>query len=231
LDLGDFEILTFDCYGTLIDWETGLLSALQPLLSARSVRIDDEALLELYAELETQAEAGPYRPYRELLQGIVTEIGRRLGFSPSAAETRRLPESIASWPPFPDSPAALQTLRRRFKLAVLSNIDDDLFAGSARLLGTEFDEVITARQARSYKPSPRNFALALERLNAPKEKILHVAQSLYHDIAPANRIGLKTVWVNRRAGRAGAGATPAAVARPDMVVPDLATLARLSASE
>jgi len=131
---------------------------------------------------------------------------------------------VKDWPAFPDSTRALQALKKKYKLAILSNIDDDLIAFSVQRLG-QFDWIITAQQAKSYKPSLNNFYLALERIGVPKNKILHVAQSLFHDIAPAKALGLSTVWINRRHNKAGFGATPPAQAQPDLQVPDLQTLA------
>ena len=136
--------------------------------------------------------------------------------------------SVADWPPFPDSAAALARLHERFRLGVITNCDDDLFAASARRLGVEFDWVITAQQAGSYKPSERNFQLAFERIDMPRERLLHVAQSLFHDHVPAKRLGLSTVWVDRRHGRPGGGATLPASATPDLTVPDMATLAEVA---
>jgi 2-haloacid dehalogenase len=132
---------------------------------------------------------------------------------------------VAGWPPFPDSAAALARLATRFRLGVITNCDDDLFAASQARLGITFDWVVTAQQVGAYKPSERNFELAFERLGLPRERILHCAQSLFHDHVPAKRLGLSTVWVDRRQGRAGSGATPPAAATPDLTVPDMATLA------
>jgi 2-haloacid dehalogenase len=219
-----FSVLTFDCYGTLINWEEGILSALRPLLAAHNCPLPDDDLLERFARLETAAETGAYRPYREVLREVVSGLACELHFIPTAPEYDSLAASLAHWPPFADSVAALQALKTRYKLAVLSNIDDDLFADSSRHLQVAFDCVITAQQVQSYKPSLRHFTVALERLAVPKARLLHVAQSLYHDITPASQFGLATVWVNRRHGRSGAGATPPAHARPDLEVPDLRTL-------
>jgi 2-haloacid dehalogenase len=229
LDLDRFTILTFDCYGTLIDWERGILAALQPLLARHGVARSDDHILELYGELETAAEHGPYRPYREVLTQAVDGLGQRLGFTPSEAERTTLADSVGQWPPFPDTVESLHALAENYQLGILSNIDDALFAKSAPLLATDFATVVTAEQVGSYKPNPRNFQILIERLGMPREQILHVAQSLFHDVAPARDAGLATVWVNRRHDRPGFGATPASAARPDLEVPDLATLARLAA--
>ena len=230
LDFDRFTHLSFDCYGTLIDWERGILAALRPVLDHHGVALPDEQALELYGELESAAEAGPYRPYRDLLATVVDGFGERLGFVPTADERASLAASVGDWPPFPDTVAALRVLAERFQLVILSNIDDDLFVGSARRLEVPFAAVITAQQVGSYKPDPRNFYTLLERVGAP-DRLLHVAQSLFHDIAPANALGLDTVWINRRHDRPGAGATPPATARPDLEAPDLATLARLTHAE
>jgi len=226
LDFRRFRVLTFDCYGTLIDWESGILAALGPLLAAHGKSLADEKLLELYGELEAEAEAGEYQSYRKILEAVARGVGQRLGFEASEEEARALPESLKNWQPFPDTVAALRKLKGRFKLAIVSNTDDDLFAQTARLLEVPFDWVITAQQARSYKPSHNNFRLALERIALPPEQVLHCAQSIYHDIVPAKELGLATVWVNRR-GAKGGGATKAASGRPDGEVPDLKTLAEM----
>jgi 2-haloacid dehalogenase len=226
LNFEDFEVLTFDCYGTLIDWETGIRDALRPVFSVHGVKLPDEEALELYGELETQAERGEYMEYRRVLRTVLEGFGERLGFAPTEEELQAFSESVKFWPAFADTPLALQSLHSKFKLAILSNVDDDLFAYSARRLGVDLDWVITAQQARSYKPSLDNFRLAFERIGLPPAKILHVAQSLFHDIAPAKSLGLSTVWVNRRHDRPGFGATPAAQAEPDLEVPDLWSLAQ-----
>ncbi len=226
LDLNAFDVLTFDCYGTLIDWESGLTQALQPILAHHGVHIAMDEALELYGELEAQAERGEYREYKAVLRQVLEGMGSRLGFAATPIELQRFSESVRDWPPFPDSPRALQALKRKYKLAIISNIDDDLFAFSAQRLQVEFDWVITAQQVKSYKPSLNNFRVAFERIGLPRERILHVAQSLYHDIAPAKSLGLSTVWVNRRHGKQGSGATPPAQAQPDLEVPDLQTLAQ-----
>jgi 2-haloacid dehalogenase len=214
LDFAAFDALTFDCYGTLIDWEAGILAALRPIVP------DDDALLERFAAHEAELEAGPYRRYADVL----AECARRLGAGEQDAVA--FGQSVRDWPAFPDSAEALQRLKRRFKLGVITNCDDDLFAASSAKLGVEFDWVVTAEQARGYKPRTENFELAFARMDVPRERVLHVAQSLFHDHVPAKALGLTTVWVDRRRGRGG-GATPPAQAVPDLTVPDLKTLADL----
>ena len=230
LDFNRFESLTFDCYGTLIDWETGLLSALRRILSAHGKQIDDATLLELYGNFEQRSEHGAFRPYREVLKSVVRQFGDELGFVPTAEEVRSLPDSLATWKPWPDTVAALRQLKSRYRLAILSNVDDDLFAATRPQLEVDFDEVITAQQAQAYKPSLKIFELALARIQAPAHRILHVGQSIYHDVIPAQALGLATVWVNRPSARAGVGAVRAAQAEPDLEVSSLAELSELAAA-
>jgi 2-haloacid dehalogenase len=223
LEFSRFRALTFDCYGTLIDWETGLLGALRPILRAHGSKLPDEQILSLYAELEPLAQ-NPYRLYREVLEEVVRGLGKRFGFQPSDAEARSLPDSLKNWPPFPDTVAALKRLQARYRLAIISNTDDELFAGTAPHLQIKFDQVITAEQAHAYKPSFAPFRLALDRLALCREQVLHVGQSVYHDVVPAKSLGWATVLVRRR----GFGATRAMAEKPDLEVPDMQSLAALA---
>jgi 2-haloacid dehalogenase len=227
-DIGSFEVLTFDCYGTLIDWEAGILAAARPVLAAHGIRFADEDLLTLFGHLESGVEAGPFRPYRDVLRQVLISMGDRLGFDPLAEEADRFAASVADWPAFPDSADALARLAARYGLGAITNCDDDLFAASSHRLGDPFRWVVTAQEAGTYKPAHHNFELALERIGVPRERVLHVAQSLYHDHVPARELGLSTAWVNRRKGRPGSGATPPANATPALEVPDMATLAGLA---
>jgi 2-haloacid dehalogenase len=227
LDFDTFKVLTFDCYGTLIDWETGIWQTLQPILAHHQIALTSEQALELYGELEAQAESGPYQDYKTILQTVLKGFGSKLGFVPLQAELERFSNSVKEWPAFPDSAPALQALKKKYKLAIISNVDDDLFEFSAQRLQTPFDWVITAQQVKSYKPSLNNFHFAFEKIGLPTEAILHVAQSLFHDIVPAKTLGLSTVWVNRRYNKPGFGATPPAQAQPDVEVPDLQSLATM----
>ena len=230
IEFDKYDVLTFDCYGTLIDWRSGILAVLKPLLANHNVSLDDNQILEIYAEFESEQEKGEYTKYRDVLKAVVRKFGERLSFKPSLSEQDSLPDSIKNWQPFPDTIEALQSLKKRFKLAIISNVDDDLFAFTAQRLGIEFDQVITAEQAKSYKPSPNNFKLAIERIGLPPEKVLHVAGSIYHDIVPASSLGLSTVWVNRT-NKEGRGAEPAASGKADLEVTDLQTLAALTNSK
>ena len=218
-------VLTFDCYGTLIDWETGLWGALEPVLRRHGQSLGREAALELFGGLEAELEHGPYLTYRQLLGEVLKGMGAKLGFKPGDDEVRSFGGSVGDWPAFPDSPDALASLKKRFKLVVITNCDDDLFAMSNKRLKVTFDHVITAQQARSYKPSLNNFQVAFQRIGVPQAEILHVAQSLFHDHVPAKRLGLTSVWINRRRGRTGSGATPPAEAKPDHEYPDMKSFA------
>src|SRR5580700_2283813 len=225
LHFNRFEILTFDCYGTLIDWETGILAALHRILSAHKKEIDDASVLKLYGDFEQRSVQGAFRPYREVLESVVRQFGDELRFTPTPEQMQLLPDSLATWKPWPDTVAALRRLKARFRLAILSNVDDDLFALTRPQLEVDFDEVITAQQAQAYKPSLKIFELALSRIHAPAHRVLHVGQSIYHDVVPAQALGLATVWVNRPSARPGVGAVKLAEAKPDLTVTSLAELA------
>ncbi len=231
LDFTRFEILTFDCYGTLINWEAGILPILRRILSAHGKQIDDATLLKLYGDFEQRSEEGTFRSYREVLESVVHQLGAELQFTPTLEEAHSLPESLSTWKPWPDTVATLHQLKPRFRLAILSNVDDDLFALTRPKLEVEFDEVITAQQAQAYKPSLKLFELALSRINAPAHRVLHVGQSIYHDVVPAQALGLATVWVNRPSARPGVGAVKAAEAEPDLIVSNLAELAELASAQ
>ncbi|HEY9596598.1 MAG TPA: haloacid dehalogenase type II [Cyanophyceae cyanobacterium] len=231
IDFQEFEVLSFDCYGTLIDWESGILSALKPILSSHGINLSNQDILERFAQQESFHEAGDYLKYRTVLENVVQDFGQALGFDPTEVEVKSLAESIREWQPFPDTIQALKALKKRYKLTIISNVDDELFAYSAQKLEVDFDWIITAEQVKSYKPSLQNFEVAIERMGIAPEKLLHVAQSLYHDIVPAKSMGLATVWVNRRKGQEGFGATVPASASPDLEVPDLKSLVSLMGGE
>jgi 2-haloacid dehalogenase len=234
INFQQFEVLSFDCYGTLIDWESGILTALKTILANHNitqenslVNISDEQLLEMFAQRESVLEEKEYLTYREILKKVVVAFGLTLNFVPTEEELNSLAESIQNWQPFPDTVEALKALKKRYKLTIISNVDDDLFAQTAKKLEIEFDWIVTAQQVKAYKPSLQNFETAIKRMGISPEKLLHVAQSVYHDIVPANNMGLSTVWVNRRQNQAGSGATVAASGKPDLEVPDLKTLVSL----
>ena len=223
-DFRRFDVLTFDCYGTLIDWETGLLAALHSACPG-GWPVDDEELLERFARHEAAVERGDYRTFREVLSESVRDLARDHGVEVGEEAVRRFSESVGEWPAFADSAKALRRLAQSFKLAVITNCDDDLFALSNERLDVRFDWVVTAQQVRSYKPSVSNFERAFEVIGVPRGRLLHVAQSLYHDHVPAKALGMTTVWINRRHDREGFGATPPAQAKPDLVFPTMEAFA------
>jgi 2-haloacid dehalogenase len=225
MDFSRFTTISFDCYGTLIDWEAGILPVLRSALGNHDLVLAEAEILELYGEFEAEAESGPYKSYRNVLQSVVRAFAGRFHFEASAEEIRSLPDSVHAWPPFADTVSALRELQERYRLVIISNIDDDLFAETQKHLDVEFDGVITAEQAKSYKPSINNFQLALREFNISPDRLLHAGQSVYHDVVPARSLGISTVWVNRKSARPGIGAVRASAGKPDLEVPDLASLA------
>jgi 2-haloacid dehalogenase len=225
IDYSSFEAVTFDCYGTLIDWESGLTEAFRPVFRTRGATFDAEAVLERFAVHEAAAEAGSYRRYRDVLAAALRGVSTDFGIDPTADEIETFAGSVGDWPAFPDTAQALSRLSGRFRLGIITNCDDDLFDASRPRLGVPFDWVITAQQVGAYKPDERNFETAFERIGLARERILHVAQSLYHDHGPAQRLGMTSVWIDRRADRAGSGATPPSEATPDATFPDMASFA------
>lgn len=211
MKLTDFNTLTFDCYGTLIDWESGLFTALQPLLARAGVTLGRDAVLEVFAAHESaQQAATPDMRYAALLATVHNQLARLWDVPADAAEDRMFGASVPAWPAFPDTTAALRDLKRHYKLVILSNVDHDSFQGSLPRLSVPFDAIYTAQDIGSYKPDARNFTYLIEHLAAagiPRGKILHTAQSLFHDHAPANAAGLASAWIDRRSGKPGHGAT------------------------
>ncbi|HYZ56099.1 MAG TPA: haloacid dehalogenase type II [Streptosporangiaceae bacterium] len=234
--LAGFDALSFDCYGTLIDWESGIAAVLGPWARSRGLEMSDEALLTAYSGHEARAEAQhPGELYPAILARAMRDLGRELGAEVSDDDAERLARSVPDWPPFGDSRGALTALGERYKLIILSNVDRDSFAASNRRLGVTFTSILTAQDIGSYKPSPRNFeALLAEaaRLGIGEGRLLHVAQSLFHDHLPAKKAGLPTVWINRRHDRPGWGATPAPAAdvTPDWEFPSMADFAEAVAA-
>ena len=220
-----FRAFTFDCYGTLIDWEQGMLRALRTLAG---IDADDDALLAAFARHEhTIQEQNPAMRYPEVLSHACKAIAADLGLAATDEQAAAFGASIADWPPFPDSVEALAYLREHGLLMVLSNVDRASFAVSARRLGDPFHAVVTAEDVGSYKPAPAHFERAKALLadeGIASDEVLHVAQSLFHDVVPGRAAGLATCWIDRRAGRSG-GATPAVDVEPDIAFTDLASLA------
>ena len=225
IDFERIDVVSFDCYGTLIDWESGILEALAPFRAHGGVRATDDELLEHYARLESVLQSGDHVSYKEVLRGVARGFARRFSIPEAHFDAEALAASLPRWRPFHDTVESLARLKQRYRLAIISNTDDDLFAQTALSLEVPFDFVITAEQVGAYKPSTKNFTYALDKVGVAKERWLHVAQSRFHDVAPARSLGLATVWVNRRSGKPGHGATTASDATPDLEVPNLKTLA------
>ena len=229
--LSDHSTLTFDCYGTLIDWETGIFSALAPWLDRAGVSTTRDQVLEAFAQTESaQQAATPAMCYPELLTRVHAGLAQRFGIAPDPVAAQTFGASIKDWPAFPDSADALAYLRQHFKLVILSNVDRASFAHSNARLGVTFDAIYTAEDIGSYKPDPRNFSYLLSHLaerGITKAEILHTAESLFHDHIPAKQAGLATCWIHRRAGKTGHGATrvPDTDVLPDFHFESMAALA------
>jgi 2-haloacid dehalogenase len=212
MNLADYEALSFDCYGTLIDWEAGIAAVLAPWAKEAALGLSDEELLLAYADSEAQAAVNmPDALYSAVLAEAFRRTGDKLGRPVSEEWAQRLGNSVPDWPAFDDSAEALALLAEDYKLIILSNVHRAGFAGSNNRLGVEFDRIITAEDVKAYKPAPNHFEAldeALEEMGVPRERVLHVAQSLFHDHVPAKRHGLPSVWINRRHDRPGWGATP-----------------------
>ena len=218
LDLTCVSTLTFDCYGTLIDWEAGVAEVLKPLLAQHGLTQSDDEIIAAFHDIEAPLCKPTYRSYRTVLASGVDGLGQRFGFSVGDAGRGALVASVASWRPFPDTVGSLRALAECYRPAIISNIDDDLFKATAPQLGVSFDCVVTAQDARCYKQDQAIFELALGRLEVKRHEVVHVAEGVT-EIAPARRLGCGTVWVRRR-GRSARLLTEA----PDLEVPDLSSL-------
>ena len=222
-NLTDFSVLTFDCYGTLIDWETGIWNAFQPLLARSSTAVDRSALLADYAKIEHDLEARhPDMRYDDVLRGVHSGVAALHGLPADPALDDAFAASIAEWPAFGDSAASLKQLGAHYKLVILSNVHNAGIAASIDVLGAHFDAVYTAEDIGSYKPAEANFRYMLKRLagdfGARESDVLHTAQSLFHDHAPANRLRLASAWIDRQRLADGGdwGATAAVADRPSV---------------
>ena len=211
MKLTDFDTLTFDCYGTLIDWETGIFEGLRPLLERVKQPLTRDQVLEAHARHESsQQKYTPAKRYQDLLPIVYKRLAEEWQVPFTLADCVAYGKSVQNWPAFEDSAVALQYLKQHYKLVILSNIDNESFTYSNAKLQVEFDAIITAEDVGSYKPSPRNFEYMLEKLGdrgIGKEKILHTAESLFHDHKPANEFGLASCWIYRRHEQEGFGAT------------------------
>ena len=233
----EIQVLSFDCFGTLIDWESGIWAALAPLVARAGGGIGREAALAAFAAAETEAEAVEPAPlYATVLATVHAGLARAWGVAADPAADRAFAAAIADWPAFPDTAPALRALAARYRLVILSNVDRAGFAVTLPKLGVTFDAVLTAEDIGSYKPDPRNFAALLDRVagfGVAPGGLLHVAQSLFHDHGPANRAGIASAWIDRRAGGEatgwGATAPPPPGVRYDLRCTSLAELAALAA--
>ena len=202
-----FDYVTFDCYGTLIDWESGIVDAFTRAAAFDGVTVSRDAVLAAYAAVEPVVEREHYRSYRDVLAESAARVAHGLGWPLAWERAGFLAESLPSWKPFADTNPALQRLRDAgCKLGVLSNIDDDLLRATRRHFTVDFDLVITAEQVKSYKPAPGHFLRAKEKIGSARW--LHAAQSNFHDIVPANAMGIPSAWINRRGQKALAGGEP-----------------------
>ena len=211
MKLTDFKALTFDCYGTLIDWESGMVAGLEPLPSRLREELSRDQILEAHARHESEQQKWtPAKKYSELLSIVYKRLAEEWGLSVSQEECATYGASVKDWPAFPDSADALAYLKQHYKLIILSNVDNTSFVGSQKRLKVEFDAIFTAEDVGSYKPSDRNFDYMLEKLAArgiEKSHILHTAESMFHDHVPAKRHGLTSCWIYRRHDQKGFGAT------------------------
>lgn len=213
------KYITFDCYGTLIDWESGIRNSLRQFSDSKGLSLDTEALLKLYMQTELVVEREKYRTYKEVLAETVKRILESHGIDADEEDAQVLVSSIATWQPFPEVPPALTKIKEKgYKLVILSNIDDDIIVKSIENIGVEFDGVITAQQVKSYKPSHGHWKEMLRRFNTTKEETLHVAASYIHDIIPAKKQGFDVVWINRNNEK------PTREIRPDLECKDLSSL-------
>ena len=223
LEFSRYEWLSFDCYGTLVDWETGISDAVATIFARHRVRKSRDEILALFAASEPRVQSsGEFLDYRRVLRDVMQIMAWEVSIRMRPEEAEALPDSLPQWPIFPEAPESLKQLQSRYKLAIISNVDDDLFTQSERALGIKFDAVITSQQARNYKPNLRSFELAQERMGVERDRWLHVGESLYHDIGPANRLGVDSAWVKRPDRGGGTRPTDAV---PSLTVPDLTALA------
>jgi len=214
-----YDIVTFDCYGTLIDWESGIGGAVLAAAAAAGARLDRAAVLEAYAALEPAVESEAHRRYRDVLAETARRVAARLGWRLPAERASFLAESLPGWRPFPDTNPALERLAAAgYRLGILSNVDDDLLAATRRHFTVDFELLVTAEQVGSYKPAPGHFTVARARIGG--RRWLHAAQSYFHDVVPCRALGIRVAGVNRQ------GEAPAGPARPDRELPTLAALAQ-----
>lgn len=211
------ELITFDCYGTLIDWNAGLATAFREEAARLGEAFDAAEALAAYHQIEPEVQATNYRPYRDVLADVGRGVAQRLGWSLPEGDTDFIAESLPSWPPFPETNGVLERLNADgCRLGILSNIDDDLLAETLRHFTVAFDLLVTAEQLRSYKPASAHFHRALDEVEGDRGRIVHIAASYFHDVRPARELGIRTVWINREGERRPAGGPAPTVTATDL---------------
>ena len=232
LRLESYDAVSFDCYGTLIDWDVGVANLLGPWAVRHGIEADCGTLLQAFAEAQFRhQQAAPFKIYREVLRQAFLDVANGFGVEPTESERELFARTVGTWPSFLDSLDALRWLKAKgLHLAVVSNVDNASFAETSSRLGGLIDTAVTAETVQAYKPDPRMFAALIDRLGQAgirPERCLHVAQSRFHDVAPGRAAGLEVIWVDRRAGRPGRGITIESEARPSHRVASLAELISL----
>jgi 2-haloalkanoic acid dehalogenase type II len=223
--MNKFEWVTFDCYGTLIDWDAGIRSFLSELVSRKGISAEIESLHQRWEAIQFELIQREYRPYKEILRLSLEATLREFGIPYEPEDGDAFAASMPTWKPFPDVPKALRELKRHARIAIISNTDNDILRESVKLIGVEFDALVTAEDTKIYKPSPRIFEFALQQIKEPPERILHVAFGFKYDLAPAKQVGMKTCWLNRTGEPKPEGI------EPDFVVATMEEVIRLVASE
>jgi 2-haloalkanoic acid dehalogenase type II len=198
-----YDIITFDCYGTLIDWEGGIAGAFQTEAATEGIELRRDQIIDTYAATEPEVESESYKPYRDILSETAIRVAAKLGWALPPERAGFLVGSLPGWQPFADTNPALERLSRRFRLGILSNIDDGLLAATRTHFTVDFDLIVTAQQVRSYKPELSHFKEALARTSG--KRLLHAAQSYFHDVVPTRKLGIPVAWVNRKADKVTAG--------------------------
>lgn len=219
-----YRIISFDCYGTLIDWETGLTGVLGELARKHNTTVSDIQLLNDYSQFEPEAESGAFKNYRRVLQIVMRAFGQKYNWTLSQHESGILGDTLPFWPLFADTQQCIELLKDDFKIGIISNVDDDLIQQTLENGGLKVDFVTTAEESRAYKPSAEPFRRALQKYKCEPGEVLHCGCSPYHDIGTAHSLGMATAWINRRMGKEGSGATPAGKAEPDYTFSSLLEL-------
>ncbi len=209
-------IISFDCYGTLVDWESGIVETVKSVFEKYGKVVESSEILKLYSQIEPELEK-TYKPYKEVLKLVMKKLGEHFGIKLSEVDENALVDSIGNWPVFPDTTETLKKIKELHKIAVISNVDDDIFKLTQEKIGVKFDYIITAQRVGAYKPSMKVFKYAYREFKVSKNEWIHVAQSIFHDIIPAKKFGVKTILVKRR----GFGATPEAYEDADYIAENL----------